>query len=164
MRQGGILSPLLFKLYVDDVLREITESGVGCRLGILRVNVLAYADDIVLLADTHDHLSILYNLLKTKLTDKHLLINQGKSKCMIFKKSGSKETIYDILLGNHNFEVVDKYKYLGHIIQDSLSDTADAEHRICNFYAKFHWVLRNFKNTSVEVLLFLFDSYCAPDY
>ena len=164
VRQGGILSPLLFKLYVDDVLREITESGVGCRLGILRVNVLAYADDIVLLADTHDHLNTLYNLLKTKLTDKHLLINQGKSKCMIFKKSGSKETINDILLGNHTFEVVDKYKYLGHIIQDSLSDTADAEHRICNFYAKFHWVLRNFKNTSVEVLLFLFDSYCAPDY
>ena len=57
VRQGGILSPLLFKLYVDDVLREITESGVGCKLGILRINVLAYADNLVLLTDTPNHLS-----------------------------------------------------------------------------------------------------------
>ena len=164
VRQGGILSPLLFKLYVDDVLRDITDSGVGCRLGILRINVLAYADDLVLLADTLNHLRFLYELLKTKLCDKYLKINQNKSKCMIFKKSGRKENIQNISLGAHTFEVVTQYKYLGHIIKDDLSDTADAEYRINNFYAKFHWVLRNFKSTSLDVLLFLFDSYCSPDY
>ena len=164
VRQGGILSPLLFKLYVDDVLREITESGVGCKLGILRINVLAYADDLVLLADTPNHLSFLYELLNVKLSRKHLKINQSKSKCMIFKKKVCKENVENILLGAHTFEVVAQYKYLGHIIRDDLSDTTDAEYRINNFYAKFHWVLRNFKSTSLDVLLFLFDSYCSPDY
>ena len=133
-------------------------------LGILRVNVLAYADDLVLLADTLDRLGILYDLLETRLTNKHLVINRNKSKCMIFKKSGCKEKINSISVGAHTFEVVTQYKYLGHIIQDDLYDTADTTYRLNSFYSKFHWVLRNFKSTSIDVLLFLFDAYCSPDY
>ena len=49
-RQGGILSPTLFSRYIRDLLAEITQLHVGCNIGGLFVNVLAYADDIVLLA------------------------------------------------------------------------------------------------------------------
>ena len=164
VRQGGILSPLLFKLYIDDLLREITDSGTGCKLGILRINILAYADDLVLLAKTREQLTILYELLRTGLRDKQLLINQNKSKCMIFMKNVCKERSDNVMLGDDTFEVVSQYKYLGHIIQQNLQDLGDAEFRLNAFYAKLHWVLRNFKNTSLDVLLFLFYSYCSPDY
>ena len=46
VRQGGILSPLLFKLYLDSVLSEISGMELGCRRGFAGVNILAYADDI----------------------------------------------------------------------------------------------------------------------
>ena len=164
VRQGGILSPLLFKLYVDDLLGEITDSGTGCRLGILRINVIAYADDIVLLANTREQLAKLYQLLKAGLRDKYLIINENKSKCMIFKRAAYKEGNERVLLGRDSFEMVSQYKYLGYIIQHNLQDIQDAEYRLNNFYGKLHWVLRNFKNTSVDVLLFLFDSYCSPEY
>ena len=79
-------------------------------------------------------------------------------------KNVCKERSDHVLLGDDAFEVVSQYKYLGHIIQQNLQDIGDAEYRLNGFYAKLHWVLRNFKNTSLDVLLFLFNSYCSPDY
>ena len=64
----------------------------------------------------------------------------------------------------NEFEVVSEYKYLGHIILDNLSDVNDVKFRLNSFYGKFNWVYRNFKNTSVDVLYFLFKSFCTPEY
>ena len=48
VRQGGVLSPYLFAVYLDGLLEELSNSGVGCYWGSSFVGVLAYADDIVL--------------------------------------------------------------------------------------------------------------------
>ena len=45
VRQGGIQSPFLFKLYIDDILNKLSSTNVGCKLGLSKMNVLAYADD-----------------------------------------------------------------------------------------------------------------------
>ena len=63
VRQGGILSPFLFKLYIDNLISVISNEDIGCKLGIIRINILAYADDIVFLADNSDNLSYLYSIL-----------------------------------------------------------------------------------------------------
>ena len=48
VRQGSVLSPLLFAVYLDELLVELSVSGVGCYWGSLFAGVFAYADDIVL--------------------------------------------------------------------------------------------------------------------
>ena len=48
--QGGILSPILFCRYIRDLLHDIAQAGIGCNIGGVFINILAYADDIVLLA------------------------------------------------------------------------------------------------------------------
>jgi len=50
IRQGGILSPLLFKIYIGSVIHALTVSELGCRLGDVYVGCIAYADDIILLS------------------------------------------------------------------------------------------------------------------
>jgi Reverse transcriptase (RNA-dependent DNA polymerase) len=50
--QGGILSPMLFCIYLDVLLLALKHAGVGCHLGKWFIGALAYADDIVLLAPT----------------------------------------------------------------------------------------------------------------
>ena len=52
MKQGGIISPVLFCVYIDQLLINLASSGVGCYVGLNFVGALAYADDIVLLAPT----------------------------------------------------------------------------------------------------------------
>ena len=49
-KQGGLLSPYLFARYIRDMIIDLVSSKIGCNLGGIFYNVLAYADDIVLLA------------------------------------------------------------------------------------------------------------------
>ena len=50
VRQGGVLSPVLFAVYLDGLLEELSDSGVGCYWGHMFAGALCYADDIVILA------------------------------------------------------------------------------------------------------------------
>ena len=50
VRQGGITSAFLFNIYINDLLDEISNLKVGCKIGINRINIIAYADDMILMA------------------------------------------------------------------------------------------------------------------
>ena len=52
VKQGGILSPYLFALYIDPLLNRINRSSIGCHVGSKPCNVLSFADDLVLLSPT----------------------------------------------------------------------------------------------------------------
>ena len=60
VRQGGILSPFLFKVYLNGVINSIVRSQIGCQLGFTRVNIIAYTNDFVILADSVKNLIICY--------------------------------------------------------------------------------------------------------
>ena len=49
-KQGSLLSPYLFSRYIRELIFENINCKVGCNLGGVFDNILAYADDIVLLA------------------------------------------------------------------------------------------------------------------
>ena len=164
VRQGGILSPFLFKLYIDSIISEISELEIGCRLGFTRINILAYADDIVILGDTKEALEILYYKLSNHLNKLKLIMNTSKSKCMIFDSSRFEMDVSEINLHNDNLECVSVYKYLGHMVERNLDDVRDIEYRLSQFYSKFNVIIRKFKGVSLETILFLFNSYCLPDY
>jgi Reverse transcriptase (RNA-dependent DNA polymerase) len=52
VKQGGVVSPVLYCVYIDDLLLALSKSGVGCYIGSNFVGALAYADDVVLIAPT----------------------------------------------------------------------------------------------------------------
>lgn len=164
VRQGGILSPFLFKLYIDSLVTEISSMEVGCRLGFTRMNILSYADDMVLLADSIENLSLLYSNFVEKVKNLELKINTEKSKCMIFENSRFGLNVEEMELGEDTLENVAEYKYLGHVIQRNLNDEKDIEIRLKQFYGKFNSTLRNFRNVSIETFIHLFCSYCLPEY
>ena len=62
VRQGGVLSPRLFLLYVDDLINALRKSGVGCHIIDMFVAAIMYADDLALLAPTRSSLQTLLDI------------------------------------------------------------------------------------------------------
>ena len=49
-RQGSVLSPALFSVYIDELIGELRKVGLGCHMAGLWVGACGFADDIILLA------------------------------------------------------------------------------------------------------------------
>jgi len=53
VRQGAVLSPVLFCIYFDELIHALESAKYGCYMGLCFVGVLAYADELVLLAPSN---------------------------------------------------------------------------------------------------------------
>ena len=84
VKQGGNVSPIMFCIYIDDLLHSLAKSEVGCFVGNFFVGALAYADDTVLLAPSATATRAMLNLCD-EYTSKHSFVfNSSKSRCMLF--------------------------------------------------------------------------------
>jgi len=118
-RQGGVLSPFLFCRYIRDLLHDLEQSGVGCNIGGVFINVLAYADDIVLIAPYWRSMQDLLAVL-----DKHgvkidMRCNESKTVCMVFQPKRRSQIVtlsfLQLKLGKFYIKYVNYFRYLGHI-------------------------------------------------
>jgi len=50
VRQGGVLSPILFGIYTDALVNLVDKTNIGCKIGAICTGIFLYADDIILLA------------------------------------------------------------------------------------------------------------------
>ena len=82
LRQGGILSARLFNVCVDDVIKKLADSRLGCFIGNLSMNSLMYADDLIILAISVQDLQSLVNLCTFEFNEINMLINAKKSSCL----------------------------------------------------------------------------------
>lgn len=110
LRQGCILSPLMFSLFIND-LPEVLEGG--CSFGTTRVNMLMYADDIVIMSPTAAGLQHMMNRLQKYCETWNLLVNLNKSKVIVFRKGGQLGPNDRWRYNGNQIEVVNSYKYLG---------------------------------------------------
>ena len=62
VRQGGILSPYLFNVYIDDLSTSLCNSNAGCYINNTCSNHIVYADDTAIMAPSPDALQDLLNV------------------------------------------------------------------------------------------------------
>jgi exonuclease III len=168
VRQGGVLSPRLFCRYIRELLKDIVCTNVGCHIGRISYNVLAYADDLVLCAPAWNALQTLIHVLYKQLQIINMVCNTKKSVCMVFSPTVHCKRISDsfpqFVVGNNVLNFVKQYKYLGHIISDNESDDADILREVKNMYVRTNILARRYKHCSTAVKVLLFKSFCVNMY
>ena len=117
LKQGCVLSPLLFALVIDRLAKSIEDSLLGATVGSVRIPGLLYADDIVLMANSPEELQSLLNRCAEFGSFSGLDFNVKKSQVMEFHNTmdGMDERMgrdrYSI--GDKELIVVNTYTYLG---------------------------------------------------
>jgi len=111
VRQGCILSPLLFTLYVNDLCDEVSVGGF-LYAGVW-IRMLMYADDIVFLSSDPDILQQMIDQLSEYCLKWDLLVNLKKSKVMVFRKKGRLKKNLKWTYRGETIDIVSSYKYLG---------------------------------------------------
>lgn len=167
-RQGGILSPYLFTRYVRELTNTIVSIHIGCNIGGVFYNILAYADDIVLLAPSWRALQLLINILSQCSIDIQMSCNVAKTVCMVFNPN-SRKMIVDsdfpcFTLNGVALQFVKEFKYLGHIINNEFSDDGDIKREIRSLFMRSNILTRRYGKCSVAVKLTLFKAYCLCLY
>ena len=164
VRQGGILSPRLFTLYIDDLSNVLYKLNIGCFIGSTCVNHLFYADDICLMAPSAMGLQQLINACEKYGIEHDILYNPIKSKCMAVVPSRYKLNLPIVTLNNINLVYENSVKYLGVVIDSKLKDDADISRQLRSLYASFNSLISNFSRCSIPVKQKLIESYCLNFY
>ena len=167
VRQGGVLSGLFFGIYVDALIEKISAMRVGCKLGIVSSNIIAYADDLVLLAPSAKALQMLINGALDEALSLDLEFNNKKTKSMVFRSSNScckRTVVAPFSVDGKPIELVTSFKYLGFVITSDLNNNEDIDRVRSKFYSEFNSILRNFNFADQRVKLFLFKQYCLQFY
>lgn len=161
VKQGGVLSPILFTVYVDELICKLHKSGYGCYVGHWFMGVFIYADDIILLAPTRMALNQMLKICNDFSQEYKVKFNPEKCKFMIFSPdhdcTGSinfnDATIHssklEIHLGNHIGWTASK-----HNINRSIKE----------MYYHTNYLKAMFNSCSSDVVYKLFHTYCMPLY
>ena len=158
VKQGGLLSPLLFNIYMDDLSLQLHRQSIGCSVGGTVVNHMLYADDIVLFAPSAKGLQKLLDISHTYGYNYDIEYNPSKSSIMYIdsRKAGNARSM---TIGGKILNVVTAFSYLGHIICDDLSDEADLKAKSRQMYAKSNTLRNKFHMCSTAVKVKLFTAY-----
>ena len=112
VKQGCILSPTLFKIFINDLPEIFGDQCDPTTLFNKKVSCLMFADDVVLVSESREGLQHSLNEIYQYSADWRLTINTEKSKIMIFNKAG-KASKLQFSLGDEMLENVNSYNYLG---------------------------------------------------
>ena len=141
--------------------------NVGCKLGIISSNIIAYADDLVLLAPSTKALQMLIDGALDEAQSLDLEFNDKKTKCMVFRSSNScckRAVVTPFNMNGKPIEFVTSFKYLGFVVTSNLNNKEDIDRVRGKFYSEFNSILRNFNFADQKVKLFLFKQYCLQFY
>ena len=166
VRQGECLSPFLFSMYINDLENELMQNGVeGIDMGMLKLYLLLYADDIVIFSNTSDGLQKGLDVLSDYCQRWKLSVNTEKTKIMVFRNGGNLPINLSFTFQGSVLEIVSKSVYLG--ITFTTGGAFNETHRTLSGQAlkaifKLNQYLSRFVDISPAHTLDLFDKLITP--
>jgi len=154
VRQGGVLSPVLFTVYLELLLR-LSKLGIGCHFfGNHFVGGVGYADDVALLASSPSAMRGLLRECETFALEFGLTFNASKTQLIYFRRFRAMQVsppcVFKFVGLLLSFS--DSVNHLGHILHYTLDDTADVARVISDVQKGkllatcFHWLRPSSQN------------------
>ncbi len=171
VRQGENLSPLLFAIYINDMEQSLLQDGCThlqfgndeylCRM--LKLFILLYADDTVVIADTPAKLQVALNSLDAYCDMWKLKVNVDKTKIVIFSKRKTKLQPVFTYQGNA-IEILSEFKYLGVVFSSTGKFTSHQKHACEQATRAMYSVIRKGRclHLPIDVMFNLFDTLITP--
>ena len=164
VKQGGILSPIMFCVYIDELLKRLESSRVGCYIGDRFVGSFGYADDLSLLAPSVSAAKIMLSICEEYAIEYDVSFNASKSIHVVFRP----DIVHncngvDLTLMGSPIKKVDSAVLLGmHIGKDGI--TRNLRKATGDLIYRTNILMSRFGTCSSLVLSRLFDSYCTSYY
>ena len=123
VKQGAVLSAILFCVYIDDLIKELRRNRDGCWINNRFVGIAVYADDIVLLSPSLDGLQNMVDTCSTYAKQYHLTFStnenpsKSKTKCMAFLRS--ERNLRNVTLNDKELPWISSIKHLGTTITNN---------------------------------------------
>ena len=162
VKQGCVLSPLFFNIFLHDLPSIFDDSCDPVILDTVTLSCLMYADDLVIMSQSAVGLQNALNKLNSYCLKWKLTVNVTKTKIMIFNKSGRVLSNHSFTFGDNNLIICNEYNYLGIVFTPSGTFTKAINllyEKACKAFFK---IRENLYNSSSSCCMKLFLSLIRP--
>lgn len=168
VKQGCILSPLLFSLFIKELNTHFLNSSVRpvqLLTNEKATSMLMYADDLVILSDTVFEMQAKIDLLYDFCSKWGLTINLNKTKMIVYRNGGYLRSIEKWYYGESNIEVTTYYAYLGMIFSSRLCWSQYLDYlsvKALRMVGAMRKIFNKFNNLPVDLAFRIFDTKIKP--
>ena len=166
VKQGCILSPLLFNIFISDLTKHLDKGGSNpVKIDETTfLNSLIWADDLLLLSESENGLNKMLANLKDYTKSNLIRVNLEKTNYMIFNKGG-RLMRRKFMFGDEKVEMATEYKYLGFLLTPSFSLSralADLRDRSLKAYGALKTRMGDIFRKNIAITLHLFRTLIKP--
>ncbi len=165
VRQGDSLSPTLFAIFINDMADEMRRAQVGVPIGGEYIDLLMYADDVVLISPSADKAQKQLDVMAEWCNKWGMSINQKKSQVVHIRNHQKQRCNTVLNCGGKKLDYVPDYKYLGYTINEFLSPNKTVEALTAGASRSFGRIVnifRKLKNMGIRSYETLFNTYVVP--
>ena len=124
VKQGGVLSPILFCVNFDELLKRLESSGMGCYIGHHFYGCVGYADDVKLLCPSINGLQSMNNVCEDFADEFDVTFNTKNTMCICYG-SDNNATLRQLSSNGGKIPWQSTVKHLGNVLMYNLHDEAD---------------------------------------
>ena len=162
IKQGSILSPVLFTVYMDALLLKLEASGIGCTIGRHYFGALSYADDLTVLSPTLSGFQHMFNICEDFGEEYGVKYNPSKSVGLCVSRR--QQSLPDVILAGQPVKWVSVIKHLGNFIQADLRETTEIANKRGDYIGRINSMLATFSKASDDIKRELFNTQCCHLY
>jgi len=161
-RQGGVASPTLFAVFINDIIVKLEKSSLGCHIHFVCFNAFMYADDLLLLSLTVKDLQKMIDICQSELDWLDMKVNAKKSVCI---RIGQRYNVCvsKLCIENETISWASELPYLGLVIKSAKNFKCCFHLKKIKFFRSVNGILSKLGSApSINIALTLLNTNCYP--